>query len=151
MTRAFLVVHIVVVGCAGAGPAGATAVDPSSCVDPNTREKDEQVRATDNKAHEPVSSRLPPEQIQSIVRSKYDGIRSCYERGLANNPNLRGIVTIRFVIERDGSVGKARISDNTLPDCRVAQCIREEYPYMKFPPPDGGIVTVVYPIMLEPG
>ena len=56
-----------------------------------------------------------------------------------------------FVIQRDGSVANARIYELTLPDCRVAHCIRDAFPKMKFPAPEGGIVTVVYPIMLEPG
>jgi hypothetical protein len=55
------------------------------------------------------------------------------------------------VIERDGAVSNPLIEHNTLPDCKVAQCIRDAYPKLKFPAPDGGIVTVVYPIMLEPG
>ena len=98
-----------------------------------------------------VSGRLAPEVIQRVIRSNYGKFRSCYEAGLGRNPNLEGRVNIRFVIERDGSVSKAQISENTLTDCKVAACIRDEYPKLTFPAPDGGIVTVVYPIMLEPG
>jgi hypothetical protein len=95
---------------------------------------------------------LPPETIQRIVRSNYSLFRGCYEAGLARNASLRGRVTVRFVIERDGRVEKAVVSDNTLPDCAVAECIRAAYPKMTFPAPErSGIVTVVYPIMLEPG
>jgi hypothetical protein len=95
--------------------------------------------------------RLAPEAIQSLVRSNYDKFRECYEAGLARDPYLTGQVSVRFVIERDGTVKKAIINFNTLPDCRVAACIRDAYPKLKFPAPEGGIVTVVYPIMLEPG
>ena len=98
-----------------------------------------------------VHGRLPPEAIQRIVRSHYGDFRACYERGLGRNSKLTGRVTVRFVIERDGRASNVLIFDNTLPDCKVARCVRDAYPSMKFPTPEGGIVTVVYPIMLEPG
>jgi hypothetical protein len=100
-----------------------------------------------------VSGRLEPAVIQKVVRENYGEFRKCYEEGLSRNPKLQGRVSIRFVIERDGRVGeKIWIVDNTLPDCKVARCVRDNgYPKLVFPPPTGGIVTVVYPIMLEPG
>jgi hypothetical protein len=98
-----------------------------------------------------ISGRLEPAVIQRIVRQNYGEFRKCYEEGLGRNPKLQGKVSIRFVIERDGSVSRPLISETTLPDCNVARCVRDAYTKLKFPPPDGGIVTVVYPIMLEPG
>lgn len=98
-----------------------------------------------------VSGRLEPEVIQKVVRSNYSNFRACYEEGLGRNPKLQGRVGIRFVIERDGHVTNVSIVDNTLPDCKVARCVRDHYPKFEFPKPEGGIVTVVYPIMLEPG
>ena len=97
------------------------------------------------------SGRLPPEQIQHIIRERYGDFRKCYESGLASNPDLRGRVTIRFVIERDGRVSSSYVQDNEVPDCRVAQCVRREMVKILFPKPEGGIVTVVYPIMFAPG
>jgi len=97
------------------------------------------------------NGRLPPEQIQHIIRERYGDFRKCYEGGLASNPDLRGRVTIRFVIERDGHVSTSYVQDNEIPDCRVAQCIRSEMAKSVFPKPDGGgIITVVYPMMFAP-
>lgn len=95
--------------------------------------------------------RLEPVKIQSIIRERYPAFRRCYEGGLASNPNLSGRVTIRFVIGRDGHVSHAYIEGNEVPDCRVAQCVREEMTKSVFPTPEGGIVTVVYPIEFSPG
>jgi hypothetical protein len=96
--------------------------------------------------------RLPPEEIQRIFRSKYGEFRSCYEEGLARTHTLTGRVDVRFVIERDGSVGTVMASKNTLSDCKVVECVLGVVPKLKFPPPAGdGVVTVVYPVMLEPG
>jgi hypothetical protein len=108
-------------------------------------------RCTEDKKPDGVSGRLAPEEIQEIMRSNYSEFRACYEEGLARNRNLEGQVSVRFVIERDGSVTHVLVVYLTLPDCKVVSCLRAAYPKIKFPPPQGGIVTVVYPIMFEPG
>lgn len=130
---------------------------PSAGYQPETQESEEAtLTAFVNKnkgtaeAGKP-SGHLEPAAIQRVVRSNYHEFRRCYEHGLVNNSNLRGQVTVRFVIERDGSVSKASLTYNSVPDCAVAECVVSKYPAMKFPEPEGGIVTVVYPITLEPG
>jgi hypothetical protein len=107
-------------------------------------------------SHEPPPSgsgegRLPPEVIQKIVRSHYTVFRRCFEAGLGRDAHLQGRVSIRFVINVRGDVENAEDSESDLPDPQVITCIANEFSRMKFPEPQGGIVTVVYPIMLEPG
>lgn len=98
-----------------------------------------------------VSGRLPPEVIQRIVRQNYGRFRMCYEQGLAKNPNLEGRVTVRFVIGRDGSVSNVSNGGSDIPDSGVVGCVIRNYYGLSFPQPEGGIVTVVYPIMFSPG
>ena len=98
-----------------------------------------------------VNGRLPPEVIQRIVRQNYGRFRLCYETGLRNNPNLQGRVAVRFVIGRDGSVSNVANGGSDLPDPSVVQCVVRAYYGLSFPQPEGGIVTVVYPIMFSPG
>lgn len=98
-----------------------------------------------------VNGRLPPEVIQRIVRQNYGRFRLCYENGLRNNPNLQGRVAVRFVIGRDGSVSNVANGGSDLPDPSVVQCVVRAYYGLSFPQPEGGIVTVVYPIMFSPG
>lgn len=145
--------------CSGAKPApGFTALDdPRTCIDPrpaSAQPQDDETPAAPTapppEASTP-SGRLPPEQIRSIVREKYPAVRACYERGLLVNADLQGRVTMRFVIERDGHVSKAVIADTDLPNCSVARCIRQVFTVLQFPEPQGGVVTVQYPIMLESG
>jgi hypothetical protein len=38
-----------------------------------------------------------------------------------------------------------------MPDPEVLSCVLKRFYCIRFPEPEGGIVTVVYPIMLEPG
>jgi len=98
-----------------------------------------------------VSGRLPPEVIQRIVRQNYGRFRMCYEQGLSRNPNLQGRVQVRFVIGRDGSVSNAQQGGSDLPDSGVVGCVVNAYYGLSFPQPEGGIVTVAYPIMFQPG
>jgi len=98
-----------------------------------------------------VSGRIPPEIIQRIVRQNHGRFRNCYEQGLARNPNLEGRVQVRFVIGRDGAVSNVQNGGSDLPDATVIGCVVSAYYGLSFPEPEGGIVTVVYPIMFQPG
>lgn len=98
-----------------------------------------------------VSGRLPPEVIQRIVRQNFGRFRMCYDQGLGRNPNLEGRVSARFVIGRDGSVSNVSNGGSDLPDSKVVSCVVSAFYGLSFPQPEGGIVTVVYPIMFAPG
>jgi Ca-activated chloride channel family protein len=97
-----------------------------------------------------VAGRLPPEVIQRIVRQNFGRFRLCYEQGLTRNPNLSGRVSTRFVIGRDGSVSNVQNSGSDLPDSAVVSCVQSAYYGLSFPEPDGGTVTVTFPIQFEP-
>jgi hypothetical protein len=97
-----------------------------------------------------VSGRIPPGVVQRIIRQNFGRFRFCYEQGLARNPTLEGRVTIRFVIDRTGGVSTTDALGGGLPDSRVASCVAQAFYGLSFPPPDDGIVTVTYPLMLSP-
>jgi hypothetical protein len=46
---------------------------------------------------------------------------------------------------------KVRMGATTVPDSGVVSCVVSAFYGLSFPQPEGGIVTVVYPIMLSPG
>ncbi len=98
-----------------------------------------------------VSGRLPPEVIQRIVRQNFGRFRMCYEQGLTRNPNLEGRVEARFVIGRDGAVSNVMNGASDLPDAAVKGCVVSAFYGLSFPAPDGGVVSVTYPIMFTPG
>jgi len=97
-----------------------------------------------------VNGRLPPEVIQRIVRQNFGRFKFCYTEGLRNNPSLQGRVATKFVINRDGSVLTTQDSGSDLPDQSVVQCVVRAFSNLSFPQPEGGIVTVVYPLLLNP-
>jgi hypothetical protein len=98
-----------------------------------------------------VNGRLPPEVIQRIVRQSHGRFRLCYENGLGRNPALEGRIVVRFVIERDGSVSNVKTAGSDLPDPQVVACVARVFEGMSFPQPEGGIVTVSYPLVFSPG
>jgi hypothetical protein len=97
-----------------------------------------------------VSGRLPPEVIQRIVRQNFGRFRLCYENALRSNPNLQGRVVVRFVIGRDGGVSNVG-GGGDIPDGSVISCVTRAFYGLSFPQPEGGIVTVSYPIVFTPG
>lgn len=97
-----------------------------------------------------VTGHIPAEVIQRVVRQNFGRFRFCYENGLRTNQELAGRVEVRFVIGRNGGVTLAQDSGSDLPDQAVRQCVVSAFSSLSFPEPEGGIVTVVYPIVLSP-
>jgi Ca-activated chloride channel family protein len=97
-----------------------------------------------------VSGRLPPEVIQRIVRQNFGRYRLCYENGLRSNPDLRGRVSVRFVIDREGRVSNVANGGSDLPDASVVSCVVRGFSGLMFPQPEGGVVSVTYPIVFAP-
>ncbi len=98
-----------------------------------------------------VNGRLPPEVIQRIVRQNFGRFRFCYQNGIRDNPNLQGRVTVKFVIDRSGAVQTIADGGSDLPDQVVVRCVVSAFGNLSFPQPEGGMVTVVYPILFSPG
>jgi|GEM_PF-4409519 len=98
-----------------------------------------------------VNGRLPAEVIRKNVREKFGEYRKCYQAGLENDPELTGKIVVRFVIGRDGLVSNAAYADtSSMPDKAVSECVVSSFKKLKFPKPEGGIVTVTYPITFAP-
>lgn len=55
------------------------------------------------------------------------------------------------MIGPDGKVTSAEDFGSNMPDLEVRACVVEAFKALSFPKPEGGIVTVIYPIMLAPG
>jgi hypothetical protein len=97
-----------------------------------------------------VSGRLPAEAVQRVVRASFGRFRLCYEDGLRRDPGLQGRVSVKLVIDRQGSVATAADAGSTVRDDEVVSCVVRSFQALSFPEPEGGIVTVVYPLVLSP-
>jgi hypothetical protein len=101
-----------------------------------------------------VDGPLPPEVIQRIVRQNFGRFRMCYERDLAKTPTLAGRLTVRFVIQLDGSVKPAVVASRewnpAASHATFEQCVTNAFVGLSFPQPEGRGVTVLYPLTFEP-
>jgi hypothetical protein len=96
-----------------------------------------------------VTGRLPPEVIRRIVRQNFGRFRLCYENGRRGNPGLQGRVSTKFVIDRSGAVASAIDAGSNLPSSSTVACVVRGFGNLSFPQPEGGLVTVVYPIVFS--
>ncbi len=98
-----------------------------------------------------VTGRLPPEVIQRIVRQNFGRFRLCYEAALRSKPRLAGKVVVRFGIDGTGAVTTVADAGSDVGDPAMITCVTRSFSNLSFPAPEGGTVTVVYPIHFEPG
>ena len=97
-----------------------------------------------------VNGRIPREVIQRVVHENFGRFRFCYENGLRANPALQGRVVVKFTIDRTGAVAMTADGGSELADAKVVQCVVRGFGNLSFPAPGGGMVTVVYPVVLSP-
>lgn len=109
-------------------------------------------KKTSTRAVTPAGKGVPKEVVQRIVRQNFGRMRLCYENGLRKNPNLKGHVNVKFVIDPSGAVSSATDSGSDLPDQDVVACVIRGFKGLSFPPPeDKTESTNVYPITFSPG
>lgn len=96
-----------------------------------------------------VKGSLSKEVIRRIVHRHINEVKFCYEKKLAQRPDLSGRVSIKFIISGTGAVQMAAVASSTLGDPTVENCIAGAVRRWTFPQPEGGgIVIVTYPFQL---
>src|SRR5690606_38446385 len=89
---------------------------------------------------------LTQEQVLRVLTRVTSQAKYCYEKELPRNPNLEGKVTTTFVISATGSVQTANVSDSTMGNANVEQCLVRVVQRLKFPAcTGGGVAEVTYP------
>lgn len=123
------------VGVGMGGPLGGLRRDHK--VPPHITSKGAEVRGS-----------LSRETIRRVISRQLKRVRFCYEQGLQRKPDLAGRVAVKFIIDPSGMVKVAAVTQATLGDAPVEQCIAHVIRQLNFPAP-GGIVSVTYPFTLE--
>ena len=97
-----------------------------------------------------IRGSLSADVIRRVVRRHLGEVRFCYEQALNSQPDLRGTVSVRWIISPTGSVTTSTVSGSTLGSSRVEGCVASAVRRWTFPAPDGGgLVSVTYPFTLE--
>jgi hypothetical protein len=94
-----------------------------------------------------MASTTDRETIRRAFREELGAILACYERGRRDDPDLRGIVRARFIIELDGRTRKVEAYGL---DPMVAGCLRDIIFSMMFPEPSSVPVRVDMPFAFSP-
>ena len=149
------------VGCDGSGHCGSRDIEPigllgghGRCTKGSCLGRGLGVR-TDHAP--PISFKpptfgdaLPRDVIRKVIDENKGQIRYCYERELQKAVTLEGLVRVRFVIGATGRVAFVLVTETTLDNLTVEECIREKISGWSFPPPaGGGRVEVNYPFILH--
>lgn len=93
-----------------------------------------------------ASGRLPAERIEAVVRAAHPAFGDCYDALPDPKPSVR--IELHFTIGRDGRVSEGHIDAERAP--KLGKCAEPILRRLQFPKPEGGIVTVVYPIDFSP-
>ena len=100
----------------------------------------------------PILGALDKSLIDAVIRKNMADVRHCYQLELPAHPELRGKITVKFVISKEGAVIKAEIKSSTMESPEVESCIVSVFMQMRYPEPKGGgIVIVSYPFVFSPG
>ncbi len=99
-----------------------------------------------------VDGSLDREIIQRVVRQQRRQLVHCYEQELQRDPTLSGRVVMTWVVAANGSVVSANVSETTLNNLAVENCLAARIQRWVFPEPEGGsIVRVNYPFSFHRG
>lgn len=93
------------------------------------------------------------QSIAKTISANRKPIRACYDKARKDLPELKGTMTIHFVLDPEGNVKKAELnverSDIKSPD--VVNCAIGHLKKLKFPPSSKGMDTTVnYPFDFKP-
>ncbi len=97
-----------------------------------------------------VDEGLTKEEVARVIHSHMNEIRYCYESGILKDPTIAGKLLIDFRINASGLVPNAGVTEASLRDPFVSQCLLSKLKAWKFPHPRGGVmVAVSYPFIFK--
>jgi hypothetical protein len=92
---------------------------------------------------------VDPEMIGEAVRRSSARFQHCFQTARERNPSLSGLIEVRFLINSDGTVGKAMAAETDLPT-PVATCVVDVFYDLKLPAQQNAVIAQ-YPMYFQPG
>lgn len=89
-------------------------------------------------------------ELETALQFRVRQAHRCYDNALAQDPTLRGKVTVGVRIGANGQVCSAGIASNEMSSQQVAQCVSGYFRGANFPAPRGGCLDVNIPINFVP-
>ena len=98
----------------------------------------------------PDDANIDSAGVMKVISVSRAAIKRCYDKALISNPQLKGKMSIKIVINQQGRVDKTDIVDDTLHDAEVAKCVKGVVGRLRFPKPADGTATVTFPFAFDP-
>ena len=89
---------------------------------------------------------MPVTDADSVIAALRPRFRSCYERGLGEDPSMAGKVVISAKIRSNGEVASASSSSNVGLSTGVAECIAKAVRGAQFAAPGGAGSSLAIPV-----
>jgi hypothetical protein len=89
-------------------------------------------------------------ELETALQFRVKQAHRCYDNALAQDPTLRGKVTVAVRIGSNGQVCSAGVASNEMSSTQVASCVTGYFRGANFPAPRGGCVDVNIPINFVP-
>ena len=97
-----------------------------------------------------VAGGLDSDQIKAVIDRNRGQIIYCYEQGLQNQPDLRGRVSMQFVIGPAGRITTLKVAQSSLESKVIEGCMVAKMKSWQFPRPVGHVnVDVLYPFNFQ--
>jgi len=97
-----------------------------------------------------VQEGLTKDEVGEVIHKHMKEVRYCYESAMMRAPDLEGKLVVAFTIGRAGSVKTSAVSNTTIADARMNDCVLTRLAGWKFPQPKGGVeVAVSYPFLFK--
>ena len=84
-----------------------------------------------------------------VIAALRAGLRACYARELAENPNAQGRIRFSVHVGVTGNVESVDAMPDGLPS-RVTECAKARIRAAQFNAPQGGTAVVVFPVTFKP-
>ena len=125
-------------GCAGK-PDGPRQPQPASAPAPITKERSCPESCTGSAS----------DALQDALRSRAQQAGQCYEAALASDPTLAGRLLVTLTLSETGGACSVVVTSTTLDvPSGLARCLERHFD-SDYPPPTGGCVRAVLPLMLK--
>jgi len=97
-----------------------------------------------------VEEGLTKEEVGRVIHAHMKEVRYCYESSMVRASKVDGRVVMDFTINGKGVVAKIKVSNSSLPDPALGECIMRRLRTWQFPNPKGGVnVDVAYPFIFK--
>jgi hypothetical protein len=116
--------------------------------------EDDLLGASRSRKPEPETSRLPAQldeaDILGELRKHKGDVRDCIGKQKASGSDLEGTMTVKMVVQRDGTPTKIAVAPEEFKGSVVAKCITAAVGRWKFPAFSGPSMPIDFPVRVQP-